>query len=132
MALFKALHYNSSLESLSIRDNALDTDALADMLSHNHSLTELTCDTLPIPRTLARGLLHNTTLTEVFFITDYDRLYKNSIIAALVELRRQEGYTEQPDPVVSRWEKVIWYVCSCVFEMCVFGLCISGHDSPCT
>ena len=97
--VFNALQHNSSLKKLYIYDSVLDTKALADMLSHNHSLTILNilnCDLHP--KTLARGLLHNTTLTKL--IVQYK--LEDSIIAALAELRRQEGHNEQPDPVVSR------------------------------
>ena len=115
VAVFNALKHNSSLKKLVMSYNRLDTEALADMLSHNHSLTELyieRCD--PQLEALARGLLHNTTLTNVYVF--YDE--KHPIMASLVELRRQEVHTVQPDLVVSKWKQVIkGYMYVCVF-MC--------------
>ena len=110
--MFKALKHNSSLKKLDISKTTFDqaaSEALADMLSCNQSLTELDimgCDCQP--KALARGLLHNTTLTEV---TVWYR-EKNSTMAALEDLRRVEGHTQQPDPEVARCGQVLWgYVC---------------------
>ena len=110
--IFKALKHNSSLKKLDIRDTTFDqaaSEALADMLSCNQSLTELDiygCDCQP--KALARGLLHNTTLTKV---TVWDSEDKRSIMAALEDLRREEGHTQQPDPEVARCGQVLRYVC---------------------
>ena len=113
MSMFKTLKHNSSLKKLDINGTTFDqaaSEALADMLSCNQSLTELDiylCDCQP--KALARGLLHNTTLTEV---TVWDRKEKDSIMSALVDLRRQEGHTQQPDPEVARCGQVLRrYVC---------------------
>ena len=111
VSVFTALKHNSSLQNLDVRFNEFDqesSEALADMLSCDHSLTELDirrCDCQP--KTLARGLLHNTTLTKVAV----DDVEKQAVMAALVELRAQDGYTQQPDPEVSRCDKVLRYVC---------------------
>ena len=70
VSMFIALKRNSSLKKLYISWATFDqaaSEALADMLSCNQSLTELDimgCDYQP--KALARGLLHNTTLTKVF------------------------------------------------------------------
>ena len=88
--------------------NAEKHKALGDMLSHNHTLTELDiwwCSRHP--KEEARGLLQNTTLKEFTFFNNNDR---QCIMDALVELRRQEGHTQQPDPVISRYEQVLRYV----------------------
>ena len=113
VSMFKALKHNSSLKKLNISWTTFDqaaSEALADMLSCNQSLTELNiyqCDCQP--KALARGLLHNTTLTEV---TVWDRKEKDSIMSALVDLRRQEGHAQQPDPEVARCGQVLRrYVC---------------------
>ena len=89
------------------RATAKKHQALGDMLSHNHTLTELdiwwrSCN----PKEEARGLLHNTTLKEFTFLNNNDR---QCIMDALVELRRQEGHTQQPDPVIPRYEQVLRY-----------------------
>ena len=69
VSMFKALKHNSSLKKLDIRGTTFfqaASEALADMLSCNQSLTKLDiigCDCQP--KALARGLLHNTTLTKV-------------------------------------------------------------------
>ena len=113
VSMFKALKHNSSLKKLHISWTTFDqaaSEALADMLSCNQSLTELDirgcgCQ----PKALARGLLHNTTLTKVAV---WDREDKDSIMAALVGLRRGEGHTQQPDPEVARCGQVLMrYVC---------------------
>ena len=112
LTVFTALKHNSSLKKLDIGFTRFDhesSEALADMLSCNHSLTELDiprCDCQP--NALARGLLHNTTLNKV---TVWDDNEKQRAMAALVELRAQDGHTQQPDPEVSRCDKVLWYVC---------------------
>ena len=115
--MFKALKHNSSLNKLIMNNMPAEqsnefeeaSEALADMLSFNHSLTELNitgCDCQP--KALARGLLHNTTLTKV---TVWDR-EMDSIMAALEGLRREEGHTQQPDPEVARCGQVLRrYVC---------------------
>ena len=124
VSVFTALKHNSSLKKLNFGYNRFDqesSEALADMLSCNHSLTELDihrCDCQP--KALARGLLHNTTLNKV---TDGD---KRSVMAALVELRAQDGHTQQPDPEVSRCYKVLRYVCL-LFNVRVRILFISGY-----
>ena len=111
--MFKALKHNSSLKKLDISWAKFDqaaSEALADMLSCNQSLTELViyfcgCQ----PKALARGLLHNTTLTKV---TVLRRKEKRSIMAALEGLRRGERHTQQPDPEVARCGQVLRrYVC---------------------
>ena len=113
VSMFKALKHNSSLKKLDIYGTKFDqaaSEALADMLSCNQSLTELDiydCDYQP--KALARGLLHNTTLTKV---TVWDRKEKDSIMSALVDLRSEEGHTQQPDPEVARCGQVLRrYVC---------------------
>ena len=120
VSMFIALKHNSSLKKLimgstnflQMKPNTFDqaaSEALADMLSCNQSLTELNiseCDYQP--KALARGLLHNTTLTKV---TVWDSEEKRSIMAALEDLRREEGYTQQPDSEVARCEQVLRYVC---------------------
>ena len=113
VSTFKALKHNSSLKKLDIVGTTFDqaaSEALADMLSCNQSLTELVvyrCDYQP--KALARGLLHNSTLTKV---TVWSRKEKRSIMAALEGLRRQEGHTQQPDPEVARCGQVLRrYVC---------------------
>ena len=106
--VFTALKHNSSLKKLDVGFNEFDqesSEALADMLSCNHSLTELDirrCDCQP--KALARGLLHNTTLNKVTVRKDNE---KQPVKAALVELRAQDGHTQQPDPEVSRCYKVL-------------------------
>ena len=89
------------------RANAEKHKALGDMLSHNHTLTELdiwwrSCN----PYEEARGLLQNITLKEFTFFNNNDR---QCIMDALVELRRQGGHSQQPDPVISRYEQVLRY-----------------------
>ena len=113
VSMFKALKHNSSLKKLDINWTTFDqaaSEALADMLSCNQSLTELNiygCDCQP--KALARGLLHNTTLTKVAVL---DSEEKDSIMAALVGLRSEEGHTQQPDPEVARCRQVLRrYVC---------------------
>ena len=113
VSMFKAVKRNSSLKKLDIGGTTFDqaaSEALADMLSCNQSLTELDifgCDCQP--KALARGLLHNTTLTTV---TVRDSEEKLSIMAALEGLRRGEGHTQQPDPEVARCGQVLRrYVC---------------------
>ena len=112
VSMFKALKHNSSLKKLDIRWTTLDqaaSEVLADMLSCNQSLTELYIHKCGCqPKALARGLLHNTTLTKV---TVWDSEDKRSIMAALRGLRREEGHTQQPDPEVARCEQVLRYVC---------------------
>ena len=109
VSMFNALKHNSSLKKLDISATTFDqaaSEALADMLSCNQSLTELYimgCDCQP--KALARGLLHNTTLTKVT-VSD-----KHSIMAALKDLRREGGHTQQPDPEVARCGQVLRYVC---------------------
>ena len=89
------------------RANAKKHKALGDMLSHNHTLTELDIWwSSRHPKEEARGLLHNTTLKEFTFCTNVDR---QCIMDALVELRRQEGHIQQPDPVIARYEQVLKY-----------------------
>ena len=108
VSMFITLKHNSSLKKLDISRNTFDqaaSEALADMLSCNQSLTELyiyRCDFQP--KALARGLLHNTTLTKV---TVWDSEEKHSIMAALVGLRREEGHTQHPDPEVARCGQVL-------------------------
>ena len=111
VSMFNALKHNSSLKKLDISRATFDqaaSEALADMLSCNQSLTELymyECDCQP--KALARGLLHNTTLTQV---TVHER-EKRPIMAALEDLRREGGHTQQPaDPEVARCEQVLRYV----------------------
>ena len=112
VSVFTALKHNSSLKKLDVGYNEFDqesSEALADMLSCNHSLTELDiprCDCQP--NALARGLLHNTTLNKVTVRDDNE---KQRAMAALVELRAQDGHTQQPDSEVSRCDKVLRYVC---------------------
>ena len=112
VSTFKALKHNSSLKKLDISETTFyqaASEALADMLSCNQSLTELDiieCDCQP--KALARGLLHNTTLTKV---TVWNSEEKHSIMAALEGLRRKEGHTQQPDPEVDRCGQVVRYVC---------------------
>ena len=91
------------------RANAEKHKALGDMLSHNHTLTLTKLDiwwSSRHPRKEAKGLLHNTTLKEFTFGNNNDR---QCLMDALVELRRQEGHTQQPDPVISRYEQVLRY-----------------------
>ena len=89
------------------RVNAEKHEALGDMLSHNHTLTELDIWwSSHNPNEEARGLLQNTTLKEITFLNNNDR---QCLMDALVELRRQEGHTQQPDPVISRYEQVLKY-----------------------
>ena len=65
------------------RDKAEKHKALGDMLSHNHTLTELDIWwSSRHPKEEARGLLHNTTLKEFTFHTNgdentYTKVYKN-------------------------------------------------------
>ena len=112
VSMFIALKQNSSLKKLYISWTTFDqaaSEALADMLSCNQSLTELDirgCDCQP--KTLARGLLHNTTLTKVLV---WDSEEKDSIMAALEDLRREGGHTQQPDSEVARCGQVLRYVC---------------------
>ena len=112
VSMFKALKHNSSLKKLDIREITFDqaaSEALANMLSCNQSLTELDiyrCDSQP--KALARGLLHNTTLT---IVTVLDSKEKDPIMAALEDLRREEGHTQKPDSEVARWGQVLRYVC---------------------
>ena len=112
VSMFKAVKYNSSLKKLDISETTFDqaaSEALADMLSCNQSLTKLNISRCGCqPKALARGLLHNTTLTKV---TVWDRKDKRSIMAALVGLRREEGHTLQPDPEVARCKQILRYVC---------------------
>ena len=119
VSMFIALKHNSSLKKLimggynylHMKPNTFGqaaSEALADMLSCNQSLTELCiykcgCQ----PKALARGLLHNTTLTKV---TVRDSKEKHSIMAALEDLRREGGHTQQPDPEVARCGQVLRYV----------------------
>ena len=112
VSMFKALKHNSSLKKLYISRTTFDqaaSEALVDMLSCNQSLTELNiyrCDCQP--KALARGLLHNTTLTKVTVRNSE----KASIMAALEGLRRKDGHAQQPDPEVARCEQVLRrYVC---------------------
>ena len=116
-SMFKALKHNSSLKKLimgsmlSKKPNKLDqaeSEALSNMLSCNQSLTELDISDCGCqPKALARGLLHNTTLTKVYVRSDE----KHSIMAALVNLRREEGLNQQPDLEVARCGQVLRYVC---------------------
>ena len=105
-SVFKALKHNSSLKKLDMSDNEFDQEAsehLADMLSFNCSLTELDIEMCDYePKALARGLLHNTTLNKVTVWS------KKSIIAAVMDLRKEEGHTQQPDPEVVRCENVLF------------------------
>ena len=129
VSIFKALKNNSSLKKLYMdMNNAFDRTTavdLADMLSCNRSLTELSivgyeCAVASIyssrpdlAKAIARGLLRNTTLAKV---TVWPR-EKHSIMAALGDLRRGEGHTQQPDPEVARCEQVL---CRYLFlYMCV-------------
>ena len=121
VSMFKALKHNSSLKKLIMgsinahtkKQNRFDqaaSEALADMLSCNQSLTKLGiywCDCQP--KALARGLLNNTTLTKVTVLDGEE----DSIMAALEDLRREGGHTQQPDPEVARCEQVLYgrYVC---------------------
>ena len=113
VSMFTALkRHNSPLNKLHMSCNSLhheeSSEALADMLSCNHSLTEIKlvgCDCKP--NALARGLLHNTTLNTVIVSDDE----KQPVVAALVEIRAQDGHTQQPDPEVSRCDKLLRYVC---------------------
>ena len=112
VSMFIALKHNSSLKKLDISGATFDqaaSEALADMLSCNQSLTEL--DIMECgcqPKALARGLLHNTTLTKVTILESEE---KRPIMAALEDLRREGGHTQQPDPEVARCGKVLRYVC---------------------
>ena len=110
--MFIALKHNSSLKKLGISMTTFDqaaSEALADMLSCNQSLTDLNIFGCGYqPKALARGLLHNTTLTKV---TVWDSEEKDPIMEALEDLRREEGHTQQPDPEVARCEQVVRYVC---------------------
>ena len=112
VSMFKTLKHNSSLKMLYISETTFDqaaSEALADMLSCNQSLTELDINRCGCqPKALARGLLHNTTLTKV---TVRDSKEKRPIMAALEDLRREGGHTQQPDPEVARCEQVLRYVC---------------------
>ena len=113
VSMFKTLKHNSSLKKLDISLTTFDqaaSEALADMLSCNQSLTELyiTSRCRCQPKALARGLLHNTTLTKVLV---WDSEEKDSIMAALEDLRREGGHTQQPDSEVARCEQVLRYVC---------------------
>ena len=106
---FYHTQWNSKLfiQWCAFRANAEKHKALGDMLSHNHTLTELDiwwCSRHP--KEEAKGLLHNTTLKEFTFFNNNDR---QCLMDALVELRRQEGHTQQPDPVISRYEQVLKY-----------------------
>ena len=110
VSMFKTLKHNFSLKKLDISWTTFDqaaSEALADMLSCNQSLTKLYiygCDCQP--KALARGLLHNTTLTKVT-VRDSDYYY---IMAALEDLRSEEGYTQQNE--VARCGQVLRrYVC---------------------
>ena len=126
VSMFTALKHNSSLKKLDISRTTFDqaaSEALADMLSCNQSLTELDiylCDCQP--KALARGLLHNTTLT---IVTVWDSQEKDPIMAALVGLRREEGHTQQPDPEVARCGQVLmryvymYTVCTVYWEIFV-------------
>ena len=109
VSMFKALKHKSSLKKLDIKKTKFDkaaSEALADMLSCNQSLTELYIyECYCQPKALARGLLHNTTLTEV---TVWDSEEKCSIIAAMKDLRREGGHTQQPDPEVARCGQVLY------------------------
>ena len=60
------------------------------------------------PKALARGLLNNTTLTKVTVLDSEER---DSIMAALEDLRREGGHTQKPDPEVARCGQVLRYVC---------------------
>ena len=109
VSMFKAMKHNSLLNKLDISGTTFDqaaSEALADMLSCNHLLTELIiCGCACQPKALARGLLYNTTLTNVtIWYFDY-----YSIMEALVNLRRGEGHTQQPDPEVARCEQVLQF-----------------------
>ena len=120
VSMFKTLKHNSSLKKLNINWNKFDqaaSEALADMLSCNQPLTEL--DSIGCgcqPKALARGLLHNTTLTKV---TVWDSEEKRSIMAALEDLRRAEGHTQQPDPEVARCGQVLRRYDLCLCILCV-------------
>ena len=107
VSMFKTLKHNSSLKKLDISEIIFDqaaSEALADMLSCNHLLTEVSiCGCDYQPKALAIGLLHNTTLTKVH-IWDIE---KDSIMEALEGLRREEGHTQQPDPEVARCKQVL-------------------------
>ena len=112
MSMFKAVKHNSSLKKLDISWTKFDqaaSKALADMLSCNQSLTELDINWCGCqPKALARGLLHNTTLTKVT-VRPWE---KRPIMAALEDLRSEEGHTQQPDPEVARCGQVLrGYVC---------------------
>ena len=116
VSTFKALKHNSSLKKLDINGTKFDqaaSEALADMLSCNQSLTQLDISWCGCqPKALARGLLHNTTLTKV---TVRDSEKKRSIMAALEDLRREEGHTQQPDPEFARCGQILRYVCTYVY-----------------
>ena len=115
VSMFKALKHNPSLKKLTMgntilfhaKPNKFDqaaSEALADMLSCNHSLTELDINDCGFqPKALARGLLHNTTLTKLYV---WDST-KHSIMTALMDLRRGEGHTQQPDPEIARCGQVL-------------------------
>ena len=110
VSMFKALNHNSSLKKLDIswtKFHQAASEALADMLSCNQSLTILVINECECqPRALARGLLHNNTLTTV---TVWE---KDSFMAALEDLRRKEGHIQQPDPEVAKCGQVLRrYVC---------------------
>ena len=112
VSMFIALKHNSSLKKLDISGTTFDqaaSETLADMVSCNQSLTELDISRCRCqPKALARGLLHNTTLTKVTVLYSEE---KPSIMAALEDLRREGGHTQQPDPEVARCEQVLRYVC---------------------
>ena len=131
MSIFKALKCNSSLETLYMNmNNAFHqaaSEALADMLSCNRSLTKLSIigyeygctahrSRPNLARAIARGLLRNTTLTSVR-VWDIE---KQSIMEALVDLRKDEGHTRQTDPEVARCDQVLQrytlnFVCESVY-----------------
>ena len=108
VSIFRALKHNSSLKELYVRGDIYfgqaASEALADMLSCNHSLTVLdilNCDF--DSNALARGLLHNTTLTKV----QVHSLDVGSIVVELMDIRHEEGHTQQPDHEVTRCEQVL-------------------------
>ena len=101
----QALRVNTSVKKLVMQQNVFDlqtSEALSDMLTSNNSLTDLNITACNYqPRVLARGLLHNKALRRVTASSVAD------IMAAVIDLRREEGHTEQPDPEVARCEQLL-------------------------
>ena len=67
---FQSLHHNSVLKELDISDNTLGEEgsaALAEMISHNKTLTKLTAQPSSLQCATIKVTFHNTPISEVYF-----------------------------------------------------------------